>query len=235
MVYGQTDTIPDQEITIYLKNGKFVHGYQTFSPFKGYLTIEIDEFTQKHIPYRKIRYILNGPPMVKPPPVYEPLNNTFFLSILVGIQYGAAAAGNNRATISFAAGYVFHPLLQTSVGLGFMQYDPVSTTSLFARIHGNLSERKWSPFYFAEAGSSRVHSSYYNVGMQLSDAQGGLMLHPGLGIQRRFRSGAVFFQLGYRIQRAQLEYEVLDFWGGMLQVQERLTFRRVTAHLGISF
>lgn len=162
------------------------------------------------------------------------MDNTFILSLLFGIQYGSEQ-GDNLATISFAAGYVFHPLLEASVGIGFMQYDPVSTTTLFVRAKGVFIDERWSPFYFAEVGSSRVHSSFYDFGLELLDTRGGLMLHPGFGIQRRFRAGAVFLQMGYRIQRAELNYQVSDFWGGTLEVQEQLTYRRVTVHLGVSF
>ena len=224
-----------QEVTVYLKNGKTIHGYETLSPFKGYLTIDIDEFTQDHIPYKKIDHIHYGPPLPEPPQVTWETEHTFFLSVSAGIQFGSTNSGNSRAAASFVAGYFFHPLLQPGIGIGFEQYDPIQTTTLLVRVQGVLTKKKWSPYYFLEVGASKATTQTWNYNVQYHHAKGGFMMHPGLGYQRSFRSGAISFGLGYRIQQAELDYSVADFWGGSLRVQEELTYRRVTTMIGLTF
>ncbi|MEQ9443526.1 MAG: hypothetical protein RIG62_31090 [Cyclobacteriaceae bacterium] len=234
-VFGQENTSPSQEVTVYLKNGNVIHGYETLSPFKGYLTLDIDAFTQQHIPYKKIEHVHYGPPLVQPPVMKWGYDQTFFLSVAAGIQFGSTESGNNRAAASFFAGYIFHPKLQPGIGVSVEQYDPILTTTFFARVQGLLTNKPWSPYYFLEAGGSSANTRNWDYSLQYHSARGGFMLHPGLGIQRTFRNGAIFFGLGYRIQQAKLDYSVNDYWGGTLRVQEQLTYRRLSTMIGLTF
>ena len=234
-VLGQDSSSEQQEITVYLKNGKVIHGYEALSPFKGYLTLDIDEFTQKHIPRKKIDYIHYGSPLPDPPAVKWELNQSFYLSVAAGIQFGSSGSGTDRAAASFVGGYIFHPKLQAGVGIGFEQYDPLLTTTFFAQVKGLLTDKRWSPYYFLEAGGGTASTQSWNYDVEYHDVKGGFTVHPGLGIQRTFRSGALFFGMGYRIQQAKLDYTVHNYWGGTLRVQEQLTYRRFTTMIGLTF
>ncbi|WKN43420.1 hypothetical protein [Tunicatimonas pelagia] len=232
---AQNDTTSTREITVYLRNGSYVHGRESILRFKGYLTVDTDNFSQKHIPNKKIIYIHYGPPLPQPLIKMWGIEPAFFVSMLAGIQFGDTGSENNRATASILVGYMFHPLLQPSLGLGYMQYEPTTATTPFLRLHGVIPEWKWSPMYFMEVGASRLRTNVYDFNVEYHNTKGGLMLHPGIGIQRRFRTGAVSLQMGYRIQQAELDYSVQEFWGGTLRVQESITYRRLSAVIGFTF
>lgn len=161
--------------------------------------------------------------------------STIFVSMLAGVQFGKVKYGNNRAAASVLVGYMFNPLLQPSVGVGYMQYDPVATTTFFTRLHGAVPNWKWAPMYFLEVGSSFLRTNNYDFNIEYHNSRGGLMVHPGIGIQRRFRTGAISFQIGYRMQRAEFDYSVQEFWGGTLRVQENVTYRRLSTAIGLTF
>ncbi len=155
--------------------------------------------------------------------------------MLPGIQFGDVSSGDNRAAVSMLVGYMFNPLIQTSLGVGYMQYDPITTTAFFARLHGAVPKWKWALMYFMEAGISYLRTNRFDFGIEYHDAKGGFMMHPGVGIQRRLRTGAISFQIGYRIQRAEFDYSVQEFWGGTLRVQENVTYRRLSTAIGFTF
>ena len=236
-VFGQVTQAGDstREVTVYLRDGSHVHGYQTLSLFQGYISVRVDPFTQQHIPYNKIRSVHYGPPLPYPPNLNPTTKGEFFFTATFGVQFGDVANGDNLAAITLTGGYVLDPKLQLGLGLGFMQYDLLTTQTIFSRVHGLLSPSRWSLFYFAEAGLSRVQTGRYGFTTELRDAKGGVTWHAGLGIQRSFQGGAVFFQVGYRLQKAQLDYVVQDFWGGSLEVHEKKTYRKVTTTIGFTF
>ncbi len=248
--YAQTST--QQEVTVFLKDGKVIKGMTTLSMFEGYLTLEADEFTQNHIAYADIRQIVFGPVGdIKRVPGREPKQRKpftiqergFFHVIEVaslrqsGGYYSPYVGGRNGKSISTIHGYTFNPHLMVGLGvsLDHYGYGNITAAPLFASVRGLMLQRRWSPMYFLNAGGGAAWGSDYFFNGANSRTTGGMMIHPGLGYRWHIRQSAVLFSMGYKVQRARLTYFWEDWNGSTTEVNERRTLRRLSLSVGFQF
>ena len=249
--YAQTST--QQEVTVFLKDGKVIKGITTLSMFEGYLTLEADEFNQTHIAYADIRQIVFGPVGdIKRVPGRSPKQRKpfaiqergFFHVIEIaslrqsGGYYGPYPGGRNGKSISTIHGYTFNPYLMVGLGvsLDHYGYGNITAAPLFASVRGLMLQRRWSPMYFLNVGGGGAWggTDYFFNGTS-SRTSGGLMIHPGLGYRWHIRQSAVLFSMGYKVQRARLSYSWEDWDGSTTEVNERRTLRRLSLSVGFQF
>ena len=248
--YAQTST--QQEVTVFLKDGKVVQGMTTLSMFEGYLTLEVDEFTQTHIAYPDIRQIVFGPvgdiegvkwrePKRRKP--YTVQESGFFHLIEIatlrqsGGYYGPYSGGRNGKSISTIHGYTFNPYLMVGLGvsLDHYGYGNITAAPLFASVRGLMLQRRWSPLYFLNVGGGAAWGNDYFFNGSDSRTTGGIMIHPGLGYQWHIGQRALLFGIGYKVQRARLSYSWEDWDGSTVEVDERRTLRRLSLSIGFQF
>lgn len=246
--YAQTET--QQEMTVFLKNGKVVQGMTTLSMFEGYLTIEKDAFTQTHIAYADIRQIVFGPmgdtERVK---LRKPRRGNSFTIEERGyfhvieaalLRQGAGyyyAGGRNGVSIATIHGYTFNPYLMVGLGvsLDHYGYGNVTAAPLFVSVRGLMLRNRWSPLYFLNAGGGAAWGNdYFYLGTN-SRTTGGIMINPGLGYHWHIGRSAVLFSLGYKVQRARLSYSWEDWNGSTTEVNEKRTMRRLSLSMGVHF
>ena len=244
--YAQSTTEP-QEITVFLKNGKVVKGMTTLSMFEGYLTVEEDAFNQTHLPYADIAQIVFGPvpesekfrvkKARKNLPPFTIKEKGYFSMIDVGalVQNGGSGGGSG-GSVTMVNGYAFNPYLRVGLGVGLESYGyaNVTTVPLFLSLSGLMNQRRWSPFYFLNAGGSTAWLNEGGWGTNY-DVKGGPMVHPGLGYRCNLGKMGISFALGYKIQKAHVRYGWEDWNGDRVEVDERRTLRRLTMTMGIHF
>ena len=247
--YAQSTTEP-QEITVFLKNGKVVRGTTTLSMFEGYLTVEEDAFNQAHIPYTDIEQVVFGPvPDLKKARIKKVKKETPFTIKEKGyysmIDFGALVQSSayydygSGASLTMVNGYAFSPRLRAGIGVGLESYgyNNVNTVPLYLNLSGLINRRRWSPYYFLNAGASAAWISDGDVdGGTFYDTKGGLMLHPGLGYLYHVGRTALSFAVGYKMQKARVRYGWEDWsTGNRVEVDERRTLRRLSITMGVHF
>ena len=248
--YAQTST--QQEVTVFLKDGKVMKGMTTLSMFEGYLTLEKDAFTQTHIAYADIRQIVFGPVEdTKQVKVREPKQrNTFtiedrgyfhVIDFAVLVQstgyYGSYAGGGNGMSIATIHGYTFNPHLMVGLGVGLDHYGygNVTAAPLFASVRGLMLQKRWSPMYFLNAGGGLAWGNDFFFNGTNGRTTGGMMVYPGLGYQWHVGRSAVLFNVGYKVQRARLSYSWEDWNGSTIEVDEKRILRRLSLSMGVHF
>ena len=247
-VLGYAQTSTQQEVTVFLKNGKVVQGMTTLSMFEGYLTLEVDEFTQTHIAYPDIRQIVFGPvedikgvkwrePKQRNPFAIKERGYFHLIELAVLAQSGGYhSEGGNGLGISTTHGYAFSPHLMVGLGVGLDHYGYANVTAapLFASVRG-IMLRQWTPMYFLNVGGAAAWGNDLFFSGTNSRTTGGVMLYPGLGYQCHFSKSAILFNVGYKVQRARLSYSWEDWDGSTVEVDERRTLRRLSLLIGFQF
>ena len=250
--YGQTET--QQEITVYLKNGKIVQGMTTLSMFEGHLTVEQDEFNQTHIPYADIEQILFGAvpepekrrvktkkPKKELPP-FEVQEQGFFSTLELGtlVENSNPYGYYNGFGISLATinGYTFNPHFELGVGVGIDSYGygNISAAPFFLSVRGFMTRKRMAPFYFFNVGGSVVWINSHDSFFDYEKTDGGWMIQPGLGYRYGTGKVGVSFSIGYKMQQARLAYSWEDWNGtGRVAVDEERTLYRFTMAIGVHF
>ena len=240
-----------QEVTIFLKNGKVIKGKTTLSMFEGHLTLEEDTFAQTHIPYADIQQIVFGlvPKSERAKVKVKNKQDEIPFTIKDKGYFGMIDAGflvqndmyyndGPGVSISMVNGHAFTPHFRLGVGVGIDSYgySNVTVAPLFISLSGLMNLRRFSPFYFLNAGSSLAWANGGEDFNTYHETKGGLMLHPGVGYRFNMGGTGVAFGLGYKIQRASLRYSRTD-WnsGGLLEVDEVRTFYRLSMTVGVHF
>ena len=252
--YGQSTAQP-QEITVFLKNGKIVRGMTTLSMFEGYFTVEEDAFNQTHIPYADIAQIVFGPisdatkvkvkkvnrdvPFtIKEKGYFGMIDFGFLMQNRSYLDYGLG--GGVGVTLTMVNGYAFNPHVRVGLGVGLESYgyNSLSTAPVFLSLSGLVNKRRWSPYYFLNAGGSTAWVNQGGYGVNTYDTKGGLMLQPGVGYRYNVGKVGVSFGIGYKMQKARVRYRWEDWNTGNqmeIEVDERRTLRRLSMTVGVHF
>ena len=243
--YAQTST--RQEVTVLLKNGKIIKGMTTLSMFEGYLSLEQDALTQTHIPYTDIQQIVFGPVAgLEKVRVKKPRKSTSFVIKergyfhVIDLGFLVQSGGyyeENGVSITTIHGYTFNPHVKLGLGIGLDHYGygNITAVPLFLSVQGLVNRKRWSPFYFLNAGGSAAWTDNNGFDRTDSHTSGGLMLHPGLGYRYTIGSTGLSFSLGYKTQKARLSYAFNDWNGGTVEVDERRTLRRLSMSVSVHF
>jgi hypothetical protein len=144
---------------------------------------------------------------------------------------GDRAKSVNGIGFSVSAGYKFHRLLALGGGIGWDQYVWDSGEQLipvFAELSGYIQPKNASLFYNIQSGYSFAQQDDLYL---LTDAKGGFMLYPSVGI--RFGDGPMKYTLdvGYKFQDAEFTYS--DPWVPDSKSIQDVKFKRLTLRFGI--
>ncbi len=228
----------EKEAAIYLKNGNVIRGKLVMSMFDDYMTVKTSETDHMEIWYDKIDQIVFGKDVVKPqdtiPPFYA--KPGFMHMTEVGI-----IAGNNENvegsaySISTVNGYRFNSYFGAGIGIGIDGYDRMTLMPVFLSLRGNLNKNKVTPFYFLNAGYSAAWANDDTPGITYDYVRGGFMLQPGLGYMFALKNMALYFDIGYKLQKSDISYSYENGWDGFpVEVQEERTRNRITISIGIA-
>jgi len=128
-------------------------------------------------------------------------------------------------------GYRFTSQFSVGVGIGITPYnDPLTLIPFFIDFNLLLLEANTSPYIFLKAGYN--FSLYHDEDAQIDDHTGGLLFNPGAGILFNTSRGfGWYINAGYNIDNSYYEFQA---WGPQT-VENKLSFRRLSVGLGLSF
>lgn len=222
-------------VTVYLKNGKSIHGAIISSIFDEYLAIEIDEVTHLDIHYDKIKMIVFGmiAPEEKeiPAKVYEPrtgFTHTANIGLLIGQNEGSSLS------LNMVNGYHFASGIQAGLGIGLDFHGNITSLPVYAQLKTNLTRRKVTPYVYLNTGYGFAWANNESDFIEYDHVKGSWMMQPGFGYRFNMKSMALLVGLGYRLQKVTLDY-TNQGWGGETSFHEERTLRRFALSLGISF
>lgn len=161
-------------------------------------------------------------------------NKGIYHSIYGGLYSGTGEFGDYAGAFSFqwASGYQWNQWLGVGIGVendSYIDNDTRNIVPIFAEVRGYFLNKPFSPYYALHIGYG-IASKVVNIENNL-DADGGLFIHPQIGLRFPSRSNAAFtMALGYTYQRA--NYEFNDWQGNYW---DRVTFQRVSFRLGVLF
>ncbi len=154
----------------------------------------------------------------------------FYLLLQSGLAIGSSEESDflvGTLAFSMSMGHRFNPHWQVGGGLGFDFYDR-EFLPLFTEVRWHPWQSKVSPFLSLQAGYSLGLDLYRDEEWPPSEAGGGSMLHPALGIRSASqRVGNFLLEVGYRFQRGTRQ------WGG--ESMDILSYRRIALRLGWEF
>ncbi len=171
----------------------------------------------------------------KRPPIVH-VNEGFYYSAKA--QFMVGNEGNRAhhrvgwgATVS--AGYQWNQYLMTGIGTGYREF--VWDTSeemvpVFAEFGGFFANTNVRPFYNLQLGYS---FALKNEEVGLTRAKGGLLIYPSLGISMGRKRLKTTVDIGYNFQKAEFTYG--NNFDDRIRSEQRITFRRLSLRVGVSF
>lgn len=153
----------------------------------------------------------------------------YFLQSGTDILTSAGSGSSTTARIFIVNGHRFTPQTSVGIGLGFTPYsDPLSLIPFFFDFNYRLVEDGISPVLFVRAGYN--FSIKNDESFLLDNHSGGLLLHPGVGIEFPLSNQFdLYLNAGYNIDNSSYSF---DTWGDRTVVND-LSFRRLS--LGVGF
>lgn len=208
-----------EQVTLRLRNGNEV-------VFKDE---EVERIIQEPIG-KKIR----KPRKPKKPKVYAFEEKGFFNATYLSINMGknefenvVGIGGHN------IFGYQFNRLFGAGIGVGVEYYSleiGEVVYPLYGHVRGYLNQKINAPYYSLSAGYG---FAFKNQDEFISDAEGGLYIHPSIGMRYGANKGANFvIDIGYQFQKANFT-RGFDF-SGDTEIRRNL-FKRFTVKMGLVF
>ena len=256
---NQSGPTPGQAVTVLLRNGKIVQGTMALSPFDGFLTLDLDTFSQTHIPYKKIDQVFFGTytkaevAELKSSIRYEAVRERVPLPFNIhekglygAIDFGIITAGSDYVSGSAGymlhtrAGYTFCPLLSVGVGVGIDNYGYASprVVPLYASVRGVIGKKRWTPYYSLDVGGgiAWMNNNEWGRDIQYQRSQGGFMMQAGLGYQWNLEKTSIQMGLNYKTQQTSFAYSFTDDWQGTtFEVDEKRRLSRIGIVFGFTF
>lgn len=224
---------------VVLKDSTVLYGRVIEFESDGHLTLITDAKTTYIIDMSRVARVsrVTGPvPLSSKPPFNTKTQRGYFNEWEMGLNMGTSAVptwwGGTRHVASFSLqvvnGYRFNRYRQLGLGFGIEVFERYPFSPVFLKGGGNLFEGPVSPLYWGEIG--------YAFGWSADESKGGPMA--GLGGGVRFNSrGTASFQVafGYRIQKATVTIETIDWQGNPILDMRRYMFNRICLRLGVAF
>ncbi len=231
-LYAQSE---NQEVIVFLKNGQKISGKLQLSIYDDHISLAHDSLSQTYLSFQSIKKIHFGNVPADEPATYFTHQRGIFHLANLGLQIGDNSNGATTTfTIHTVNGYVFSPHLMVGVGIGLDHYDGIRALPLYASIQGIITDRKVSPFYFANVGGSWAWPGNRGSGITYERTEGGLFAHGGLGYQINLARSALLFSGGYKIQQSDFAYN-FEGWQSETFIEEKRLLRRATVTIGFTF
>jgi len=230
-----------EDVVVYLKSGTIFSGAVKYWKIGESITIVTDagnEFTFKGDTIDKVVQLKLYDQSTKPTYNKIPYNfneRGLYYAVrahFINGNFGDRANEDFGVGISALLGMRFHRLIGVGVGLGYDSFileTGERVMPIFAEATGYLSPKNTSLSYGLAAGYSLAfNSDDYGI----TDAKGGLMVHPSIGLRFGVQEHKFTVDLGYRFQKAQFTYQ--DRWSARSWNTERLLYKRVTLRFGVT-
>ena len=230
------ETADDYEV-IYLKDGSEYRGEViAFDP--EYIKIKT-RGGHELVFYRKdIKKVVQEPVQstMRTRKPYEFKEQGIYKAIFASFTGGTAAWNDDFAKgvgLKGVVGYQWNRMLGTGLGLGLETYNPTQGEILypvFVELRGYFNESNAS-FYYTFAGGYSFAIPNEEAG--ISDAKGGLLFHPAIGLRLGGSANANFtIDIGMQLQKARFTRP--DFnWGGTKEY--KMYYQRIAVRLGMLF
>jgi hypothetical protein len=147
------------------------------------------------------------------------------------LLFGKSTSYSTRVGLAFTAtaNYRFNSNISLGLGVEPTILTGYSILPVYARLSGDVYERRVSPVYFLEAGWSLVKASGETRGTV--NADGGWFLRPGIGL----RINRFTISLAYQLQKVNTTSEIFDWWGGNQFVVEERLMKNIKAGVSLMF
>lgn len=143
-------------------------------------------------------------------------------------EFGTFAFGGS---LHYVLGYQYKPIIGAGIGVGADSYiysEIRSVIPVYLEARGYLQNQPFAPYYCLQAGYG---FALINDTWNMTDASGGIMIHPKIGFRFPSRTNAAFTaEIGYLFQKASFTF---DDWQG--RYQDDVSFRRVSVRFGVLF
>ena len=231
------DLDPSKTVIISLKSGSKLEGEVIDWKIGESITVVSawgQEYTFERIHYENIEQVSSSynDVILKPYNFKEKgLYYTYKMSFIKG-NNGERAAEVNGFGISASAGHRFNRYFSIGGGVGYDKYIWNSGEEffpVFVEFTGYLVPKLTTLFYNIQGGYSFAQGPEDRY--LLSDAEGGLMFYPSIGVRFGPDALKITFDAGYKFQEAELTYN--QPWGQDFS-EQTLTYKRLVLRLGIT-
>jgi len=151
-----------------------------------------------------------------------------FTNSFIRANPGLRANGSNGLGFSFSAGKKINRFLLLGAGAGFDHYiwnTGEKILPVFIEAQGFFQQTNESLFYKVQIGKG---FAFTDEDYGITKANGGLMIHPSLGLRIGHNRVKTTFAVGYKFQNANFIYN--DRWQ---RRDQDITFKRLTFSIGI--
>ena len=208
-------------------------------------TIKFDEISK--IKLKDHAIIKSGSNSTSETEVYPGFDNKlgFYHLFGIGLAFGEY---NSSLSLTNENGYRFNDHFSIGLGANYDRYDRASALPFYVNARGFLHNKKLSPFYYVGGGYAIAwRNQHYQGSIEYNGVNGGVMLQTGLGYQLNFQNMGMVFNLGYKTQKARLQYSQANHWGyspfsssiapetDPVLVDEKRTFRRIELKVALLF
>ncbi|MFK7948395.1 MAG: hypothetical protein AB8G11_12465 [Saprospiraceae bacterium] len=157
----------------------------------------------------------------------------FYHAVSFGLLPGQGEFGNFAfgGSLHYVFGYQYKPIIGVGLGVGTDSYiysEIRNIIPVYLEARGYLKKQPFAPYYSVQAGYG---FALVNDTWNMTDASGGLMIHPKIGFRFPSRTNAAFTaEIGYLFQQASFTF---DDWQG--RYQDDVNFRRISVRFGVLF
>jgi len=233
----QAQETADYYDVIYLKDGSEYRGEViAFDP--EYIKIKIRGGHELVLDRNNIKKVVQEPigPQKKLRKSYEFKEQGIYKAVFASFTGGTAAWNDDIAKgigLKGVVGYQWNRMLGAGLGLGVETYNPTQGEMLypvFAELRGYFNQSNNS-FYYTLAGGYSF--AIANEEADISDAKGGFLFHPAIGLRLGGSANANFtIDIGMQLQKARFTRP--DFnWGGTKEY--KMYYQRIAIRMGMLF
>lgn len=169
---------------------------------------------------------------------YEFKERGIYKAVLGSANFGTFAwndDGANGLGFKGIVGYQWNRWIGAGIGIGIENYylnQGETVYPIFAEIRGYLRKQNVSPYYSFSGGYS---FTIKNEEAGITDASGGYLLHPALGIRFGGSANANFtVDAGLQFQKASFT-RAFNGWNGPETSEHRMLYQRLAIRLGMLF
>ncbi|MBT8232800.1 MAG: hypothetical protein KJN84_09235 [Bacteroidia bacterium] len=219
---------------VQLKNGSKVQGEILEWVMDDYILLKMPWGSTLRIESDNIKKVIQSTNLTAPSPIYNFQETGLYYSAKAGVisgNEGNRAKGVYGFTLSASAGHRFNRFLGVGGGLGFDRYVWASAEDvipIFAELSGYVSPTNTSLSYNLQVGYGFVGA---DTDYLLTEAEGGAMIYPSIGIRFGQENTKVTMDLGYKFQWASYNYR--DIWTATTRSEQEVLYKRLTLRFGI--
>lgn len=222
------------EAVVYLKGGTKVKGEIKEWIFGEYILLNMPWGAELKLEAKQIKRVIQVDALDHDKASYNFNENGIYYTakaqVITGNE-GPRAKGVFGFGFSGSVGYRFNRLLGVGAGIGYDKFIWESGENIipvFAEVNGFLSPSNSSLFYNLQIGYgfAQINDAYF-----LTEAKGGLMVYPSLGLRFGKENTKMTIDIGYKFQNATFTYE--DQWTRTTSSEQDVLFKRLSLRFGI--